>query len=78
VPAAALLFRTRGPQVAVVGPDNTVKFHNVTIARDDGNVVELGSGVAAGDRVVLNVSSQIIDGEKVQISDGPAAGPPKR
>jgi RND family efflux transporter MFP subunit len=81
VPAAALLFRTRGPQVAVVGPDNTVKFHNVTIARDDGNLVELGSGVVAGDRVVLNVSSQIIDGEKVQISgsaDGAAAGAPKR
>jgi RND family efflux transporter MFP subunit len=83
VPAAALSFRAKGPQVAVVGRDSVVKFRNVTIARDDGNMVELGSGVAAGDRVVLNVSSQIVDGEKVQVSEGddrkPAAiNPPVR
>jgi RND family efflux transporter MFP subunit len=70
VPAAALLFRAKGPQVAVVGAGNVLSFHNVTIARDDGNLVELGSGVNAGDKVVLNVSSQIVEGQKVEINDG--------
>jgi RND family efflux transporter MFP subunit len=73
VPAAAMVFRSSGPQVAVVGHDGKVSFRHVEIARDDGNVVELGSGVTAGERVVLNVSSQIADGEKVAV-DGEGDG----
>ena len=50
------------------------------IARDNGNVVELASGAAPGDRLVLNISSQVRDGDVVKISAGaatpaaPAAG----
>lgn len=79
VPAAAMVFRSSGPQVAVVGADNRVAFRHVSIARDDGNVVELAAGVTAGERVVLNVSSQIADGEKVSVSgerDGVASAAP--
>lgn len=65
IPAAALLFRSAGPQVAVVGQDGKVQFHPVTITRDEGNVVEIGSGLSVGDRVVLNLSSRIVDGDKV-------------
>ncbi|MGC9196013.1 MAG: efflux RND transporter periplasmic adaptor subunit [Syntrophobacteraceae bacterium] len=65
VPAAALVFRSSGPQVCVVGPDNRVTFRSVTIARDNGNVVELGKGVSAGERVVLNVSTEILNGDIV-------------
>jgi RND family efflux transporter MFP subunit len=68
VPAAALIFGTTGPRVAVVGPDGTVSFHPVTIGRDDGDTVELSSGVAEGEQLVLNISNQIIAGEKVRIS----------
>jgi RND family efflux transporter MFP subunit len=66
VPAAALIFRSGGPQVAHVDAAGKIKFQRVTIARDDGNVVELGSGVSPGDRLALNVSSQILDGDRVQ------------
>jgi RND family efflux transporter MFP subunit len=66
VPAAALVLRTAGPQVAVVTGDGTVQFRAVSISRDDGNTVELASGVVPGDRVVLNISNQIVDGEKVR------------
>ena len=71
VPAAALIFRAGGPQVAVVGADGRVRFRNVTIARDDGNEVELGSGsgVANGDKVALNISSLIADGDRVAIKE---------
>jgi RND family efflux transporter MFP subunit len=66
VPAAALVFRASGPEVAVVEPSGRLHFRSVTIGRDDGNEVELSSGVAPGDRLALNVSSQISDGEIVQ------------
>lgn len=67
VPAASLVFTPSGPQVAVVAADGTVHFRPVTIGRDDGDKVELSSGVADGDRLALNISNQIADGEKVQI-----------
>jgi len=67
VPAAALLFRATGPQVALVEPSGHITFRDVTIGRDDGSVVELRSGVAAGDLLALNVSSQIGNGDAVQV-----------
>jgi RND family efflux transporter MFP subunit len=69
VPAAALVFRPGGPQVAVVGADGRVRFRSVTIARDDGSEVELGSGAADGDKVVLNISSLIGDGDLVSAKE---------
>lgn len=66
VPAAALLFRASGPQVALVERSGRLTFRNVTIGRDDGSLVELSAGVAPGDRLALNVSSQIADGELVR------------
>lgn len=70
VPAAALLFRDSGAQVARVDAQGRLSFRNVTIARDDGSVVELSSGAAAGDRLALNVSSQIGEGQRVQVRAG--------
>jgi RND family efflux transporter MFP subunit len=75
VPAAALVFGVSGPQVAIVGSNGTVEFRNVSIARDNGGVVELAAGVKPGEKVALNISSQIADGAKVRLStdDGGAA-----
>jgi RND family efflux transporter MFP subunit len=74
VPPAALIFRSDGPQVALVDATGKVAFRKVTIARDDGSSIELGSGVAAGDRLVLNISSQIHEGDEVHVSaDTPSA-----
>jgi RND family efflux transporter MFP subunit len=74
VPAAALVFRSGGPQVGRVDKTGHISFRNVTIARDDGNIVELGSGVAPGDQLVLNVSSRIGDDELVRVN---RAEPPR-
>jgi len=76
VPAAALVFRSSGPHVAVVDGTGRVNFRKVTISRDDGNMVEVGSGLSSGDRVALNISSRIADGETVAIGvpgDGKSA-----
>jgi RND family efflux transporter MFP subunit len=68
VPASAMIYRTAGPQIATVGADNRVHFHDVIIARDDGNVVEIGSGIKPGDSVVLNISNEIADDAKVAVA----------
>ena len=45
-----------------------VEFVPITIARDNGSLVELSSGVIAGDRLVLNISSQIGPGALVSVA----------
>jgi RND family efflux transporter MFP subunit len=73
VPAAALLFSAGGPRVAIVDPDGTLRFRAVTIGRDDGDKVQLSAGVSDGERLVLNISNQLSDGDKVRISNGAGA-----
>ena len=69
VPAAALIFRSSGTQVAHVDDNGKVSFDTVSIARDDGSLVELSSGVKPGDRLVLNISSQIAAGQTVAVNE---------
>jgi len=68
VPAAALIFRASGTQVAQVDANDKVRFTDVTIARDNGSLVELASGVKPGDKLVLNISSQIAPGQPVAVN----------
>jgi RND family efflux transporter MFP subunit len=63
IPAAALLFRPK-PQVAIL-EKNVVEFRDVQIGADDGDVVQIESGLKEGDKVVLNLGSQIASGMKV-------------
>jgi len=69
VPAAALVFRSSGPQVAVIDRAGRVQFRKVTIARDEGSMVELASGITSGEKVALNISSQINDGDVVAVNE---------
>jgi RND family efflux transporter MFP subunit len=64
IPAAALLFRPK-PQVAIIDARNVVEFREVKVGLDDGDVVQIESGLQEGDRVALNLSSQIASGVKV-------------
>jgi RND family efflux transporter MFP subunit len=65
VPASALMFKSSGPQVAVVDKDGKIHFQNVQIAIDNGDYVEIGSGVYPNQQVALNLSDQVDEGEKV-------------
>jgi membrane fusion protein (multidrug efflux system) len=76
VPASAMIFRAAGPQVAVIDADSKVRFHDVTIADDEGDKVDLDGGIAVGDRVVLNISDQIAEGTKVQAVESNQPPPP--
>ncbi len=71
VPASALIFNQRGLQVATVGANDRIVLKQVTISRDLGNEVELGSGIAADDRVVANPPDGIATGDKVRIAGAP-------
>ncbi len=73
VPAAALIFRGSTAQVAKVDGSGKIVFTDVAIARDDGSMVELGSGVRPGDKLVLNISSQIGAGQAVAINEADTA-----
>ena len=64
VPAAALSFRPK-PQVAIIDDKNVVEFRDVKIGVDDGDVVQIEAGLKEGDKVALNLSSQIASGMKV-------------
>jgi hypothetical protein len=62
-----LIFRGSGLQVALIAEDETVKFRDVRIARDDGKFVEIGSGLKEGDRVAVNINNRIVEGDKVTV-----------
>jgi RND family efflux transporter MFP subunit len=65
VPASALIFRSNGPQIAVVDKTGQVSFHNVTIGSDHGDFVEIASGLSPNDQVALNLSNQVAEGDHV-------------
>ena len=67
VPAAALIFRASGAEVAKVDAQNRVHFQRVAMGRDDGSTLQLAAGVEPGDRLVLNISSQIAPDERVVV-----------
>jgi RND family efflux transporter MFP subunit len=52
VPAAAIIFRTDGAQVAVVQPDRTVHLQKITVGRDYGDRVEILQGLEEGTVIV--------------------------
>ena len=68
IPQNAMLFRREGAQVAVVGADNKVELRHITIGRDFGNTLEIVGGVDEKDRVIVNPSDAIENGEKVNVA----------
>ena len=81
VPASALMFDKAGLRIATVGPGNKVVLKTVTIARDLGRVVELGSGLAADDKVIESPPDGVADGDVVRIAESakkPAVAPAHR
>lgn len=67
VPAGALIFDRNGLRVATVGADNKVKLKPITIARDLGQTVEIGSGLTAEDRVIESPPDGVADGDPVRV-----------
>jgi RND family efflux transporter MFP subunit len=68
VPASALIFDQDGLNVATIGPDGRVLLKKVTISRDFGREVEIGSGLVAQDRIITTPPDGVSTGDKVRIA----------
>ncbi|WP_410209372.1 efflux RND transporter periplasmic adaptor subunit [Aquirhabdus sp.] len=71
VPSSALLFDKNGLRVATVDQNNHVVFKTITIARDAGKFIEVGSGLATTDRVISNPPDGLSAGDTVKIAATP-------
>jgi len=67
VPASALIFDRSGLRVATVDDNNRVVLKDVTIARDMGKMIEIGSGIAPDDRVIESPPDGIATGDEVRV-----------
>ncbi|MGZ3273784.1 MAG: efflux RND transporter periplasmic adaptor subunit [Caulobacteraceae bacterium] len=74
VPASALIFRSKGLQVATVTPDGRAHLRQASVARDLGAQVELNGGVTAQDRVIDTPPDSLEDGDLVRIAPPENAG----
>jgi membrane fusion protein, multidrug efflux system len=77
IPVSALIFDQNGLRVATVTSEGRALFKKVTIARDLGSEIEIGTGVAADDRVIAAPPDGLADGDPVRLAGGkPGQGPP--
>jgi RND family efflux transporter MFP subunit len=73
IPVNAMLFRAEGPRVAVVDKDSTVHLHPISIGRDFGATLEILGGLEVSDRIIINPSDSLEEGQKVHVA-APNAG----
>lgn len=76
IPASALIFDAEGLRVATVNGEDKVLFKKVSIARDLGRNIEIASGLAADDRIIIAPPDGLADGDRVRVAGQPAGGKP--
>jgi RND family efflux transporter MFP subunit len=69
LPINAIIFRTEGVRVAVVGPDGKVSLQPVTLGRDYGDSLEVVSGISGKERIILNAPDSIEAGQTVRVAE---------
>jgi len=75
VPTAAIQRGPQGTYIYVVTGGNTAKIRPVTIAQATGNSVGIGSGLSAGEVVVIDGQDKLQDGSKIVASAAPTGNP---
>jgi RND family efflux transporter MFP subunit len=68
VPAASLLIRGEGIRVAVVDAQGRVHLQPIRIGRNYGETVEVVDGITGTERLVLNPSDSLAEGDQVTIA----------
>jgi membrane fusion protein, multidrug efflux system len=76
VPQAAVQRGPRGGFVYVVDPDGTAHRHAVTVGYEDETGSVITSGVAAGDKVVVDGGSRLTEGARVTLVAAETETPP--
>jgi multidrug efflux system membrane fusion protein len=72
-PAAAIQNGPNGQYVFVVKPDRTVELRPIRIARSEGDIAVMSSGLQPGETVVTVGQLRLAPGTKVAIADAKAA-----
>ncbi len=75
IPTNALMFRGDGMRVATVDASGRVKLVPVKVGRNFGQRIEVVDGLAGGERLVLNPSDSLTEGDQVTVA---SATPEKR
>ena len=78
IPAGALIFGRDGLRVATVDANNKVVIKPITISRDLGQVVEIGTGLVAEDRIIDSPPDGLSNGDSVRVVKGVGSTPAKR
>jgi RND family efflux transporter MFP subunit len=68
IPTSALIFRQNGLEVAAIGEDDRIVVKKISIGRNLGSSVEVLSGLAPSDRVVVSPPDSLAAGDLVRIA----------
>jgi RND family efflux transporter MFP subunit len=66
IPSAALVTRNDGPEVALLGENNTVRYRKVQLGRDFGTEVEVVTGLEGGETVIVRSGDALAEGQVVE------------
>src|SRR5580698_6345567 len=79
IPSNALLFRSEGASVGVVGADGKVEIRKVVIDRDLGDKLQISQGLSEADQVIVNPSDGLANGMSAAVATPkPSATPPAK
>ena len=70
LPVNAVIFRTEGVRVALVGTNGAVSLRPITLGRDYGNSLEVVAGLSGNEQVIVNPPDSIEPGQVVRIATG--------
>ena len=71
IPADTVDIRRQGPRVAVIGGDGKLSYRQVKLGRDFGKTIEIVSGLQGNETLVANPTTDLLEGEKVDIDKDP-------
>jgi RND family efflux transporter MFP subunit len=75
IPSNTLIIRKDGTQVAIIDDQNKVQLQKIKVGRDYGTKMDVIDGLKGGERLVLNPSDALSQGDEVSVvPDAPAAG----
>lgn len=67
LPGSSLITGPNGPMVAVVGKNGRVAMRKVSVGRDEGKTIEILTGIAPTDRIVLTPPDALAPGDLVRV-----------
>ena len=75
IPSNTLIIRKDGTQVAIIDDQSKVQLQKIKVGRDYGAKMDVIDGLKGGERLVLNPSDALSQGDVVSVvADAPAAG----